>query len=59
MQALYFTILRDTIGSEEMIGIIIAVVAILLIVIGILVLLLIFRKSKKRCGGKCFTIVYV
>uniref|UniRef100_A0A8W8JBX9 Novel STAND NTPase 3 domain-containing protein n=1 Tax=Magallana gigas TaxID=29159 RepID=A0A8W8JBX9_MAGGI len=44
---------ENTTGSEEMIGIIMAV-AILLIVIGILVLLFIFRKSKSRCA--CFSV---
>lgn len=41
---------ENTTGSKEMIGIIMAGVAILLIVIGILVLLFIFRKSKTRCA---------
>lgn len=49
---LYFITFRNTTGSKEMIGIIMAGVAILLIVIGILVLLFIFRKSKTRCACK-------
>lgn len=49
---LYFITYRNTTGSKEMIGIIVAVVVILLIVIGILVLLFIFRISKTRCACK-------
>lgn len=55
---LYFIIFRNEIGSEEIIGIIIAVVAILFIVSGILVWLFIFRKSKTGYACKYFTCIF-
>lgn len=52
----YFIIFRNTIGSDGIIGIIIAVVAFLLI--GILAGIFIFRKSKTRCACKCYLLEF-